>query len=179
MKPIILTFAGSIGSGKSTISRRIAATLGWKYISFGDYVRSIAKSHGLEDSRKTLQDIGQSLINEGWEPFCRSILNQVIWVPGESLVIDGIRHIEAIDTLRSIVLPTDLFLIFIELQEPVRQIRLLNRNPNNMNREDTDNHPTEIQVKTRLPQLADLIVFNDKCEDETINEIVTWLKRHK
>lgn len=39
----IITIAGKPGSGKSTISKRLAATLGYKHFSSGDLFRAIAR----------------------------------------------------------------------------------------------------------------------------------------
>jgi len=38
MEPLVLGFSGPTASGKSSLSKAIAATLGWRRISFGDYV---------------------------------------------------------------------------------------------------------------------------------------------
>lgn len=177
MKNFVLAFAGSIASGKSTISLNIAEALHWPYTSFSNYIRNIAKLRGLEETREVLQDIGQSLIEEGWEPFCYSVLNETNWCPGAPLVIDGIRHIEAVNTLRLIVSPTKLLLIFVNTQESIREARLFKRDTENTNMQIIENHPTEAQVKTLLPQIADLIVSNDKTTNSTLQEILAWLER--
>ena len=179
MKASVLAFAGSIASGKSTISLGVANALGWPYVSFGDYIRKIAKLRGLEDSREIFQEIGQSLIEEGWDKFCWSVLNQVEWSPGKPLVIDGIRHIEAIDTLRSIAFPAKLLLIFIEVKESTREARFLKRETyDHKNLHIVENHPVEAQVKTLLPQTADLIVRNDEPIADTLYQIIMWISKN-
>jgi dephospho-CoA kinase len=74
MKPIVVGFAGSIASGKSTLSIEVASSLEWQRVSFGDYVRTVAQSQGLGDSREMLQAVGASLINQGMEQFCKAVL---------------------------------------------------------------------------------------------------------
>ena len=81
-KPLVLAFAGSIASGKSTLSAGVAQQLGWRYASFGDYVRLVAREQGLDGSRAVLQEVGARLIDQGWKHFCWAVLGQVDWEPG-------------------------------------------------------------------------------------------------
>src|SRR5207237_1082407 len=87
MKPLVMALSGRIGSGKTTVSTEVARRLGWVRTSFGDYVRSLARSRGLDDSRETLQPLGASVLNEGVEPFCRAVLAQAGWTSGTPVVI--------------------------------------------------------------------------------------------
>lgn len=47
-KKEIITIAGKPGSGKSTTSKRLAASLGFKHFSSGDLFRSIGKERGID-----------------------------------------------------------------------------------------------------------------------------------
>lgn len=47
MRKAIITIAGSLGSGKSSTAKAVAAELGYKHFSSGDLFRSIAKERGL------------------------------------------------------------------------------------------------------------------------------------
>lgn len=47
MKSRIITIAGTLGSGKSSTGKRIAAELGYRHFSSGDFFREIAKEHGV------------------------------------------------------------------------------------------------------------------------------------
>jgi len=177
MTTYVLAFSGKIASGKSTLSLRLAEQLNWKYTSFGDYVRDVAKLRGLENSRQELQNVGQSLIEEGWRQFCQSVLSQTNWLPGEPLVIDGIRHIEAIATLQPLVFPSKLFLIYVSTDEAIREARFAQRGEKLA--EDGQRlhqeHSTEVQVEEQLPLVADLIVNGDKPIIEIIQDILIWL----
>jgi len=105
--PLILAFSGGIGSGKSTLSSGVAEALEWPRVSFGRYVRAVALDRGLDaESREVLQEVGESLITAGWVPFCRAVLTQADWRPERSLVVDGIRHVEALQTLRALAAPS-------------------------------------------------------------------------
>jgi dephospho-CoA kinase len=175
MKLYSFAFSGSIASGKSSLSLLVAKELNWPYVSFGDYIRSVARFRGLPESRQVLQALGQSLIEEGWEQFCRLVLNQVPWKPGQALVIDGVRHTEAIITLRRLISPAELLVIYISTSEAVRKIRAFERGETLV--QDVQDHPTEIQVKNQLPQMADLIVDGDKPITEINQEIAKWFRQ--
>ena len=89
LEPLVLVFCGQFGSGKSTLSSEIAKALGWSYASFGGYIRSIAKSQGLDETREVLQELGAALVKKSAEDFCRSLLAHYNWRSAEPLVIDG------------------------------------------------------------------------------------------
>jgi dephospho-CoA kinase len=174
----VLAFAGRIGSGKSSISRAIAAKLHWPCVSFGDYVREFSRLHGLGNDRITLQDIGASLIQDlGWDQFCLVVLAQADWDPGESLIIDGIRHSEAVYTLRRLVAPSSLVLVYIDVDEAIQERRLENRGTKHSgDLRRIEAHPTERQVAT-LAEIADLIVDGGKTLEQLVREITDWAEQ--
>ena len=178
MKPIVLGFAGKIASGKSTLSKEISQHLGWQYISFGDYVRTVARSRNLEESREVLQNLGASLIDLGVEKFCQSVLAQVNWKPLQPLVIDGIRHVEVVKILRRIISPLEFRLVFICIDEKILNARLNERNIiHYQNYQDIETHSTEVQVQNLLPTIADLTVDGTKKTEELVQEIVSWMQK--
>jgi len=179
MRPIILAFAGGIASGKSVLSAAVAKALGWPRISFGDYARTEARRRGLGESREVLQNVGASLIEEGWEPFCRAVLAQAVWQPGQSLVVDGVRHAEVVQELQRLVAPSKLLLVFVATSEPVRKSRLRERNMADYRKlQRIESHSTEAQVKTVLPEMADLTVDGTKSIDTLLQEIEAWVHQY-
>lgn len=61
----IITIAGKPGSGKSTISKRLAATLGYKHFSSGDLFRAIAREkHISVDKINRLAETDESIDRE-------------------------------------------------------------------------------------------------------------------
>ena len=179
MKSLVLAFSGSIGSGKSTLSLSVAKALNWPYVSFGNYVRTVALLRGLGESREVLQEVGESLIQEGWEQFCKSVLAHATWGPGESLVVDGIRHVEAVEMLRLLVVPSELLLIHITLNELTRKARLYKRSPtDNAQMQSIEDHSTEVQVKRQLPEIANLIVSGERSTDDSTREILIWIQNY-
>jgi dephospho-CoA kinase len=177
---IVLGFAGKIASGKSAVSRKVADALGWPYVSFGNYVRTIARQRGLDESRRTLQNIGASLVSDNFEQFCWSVLGQADWNPGQPLVIDGVRHIEIVETLRRIISPSTLRIIYIEVDEDVRETRLSEEgiwDSEQLRRIET--HSTEVQVQSVLPETADLIVDGNKSVDILVDGILAWVSQYR
>lgn len=179
LKSLVLALAGSIGSGKSTLAQGVSRTLSWPYVSFGDYVRAVAQRQGLPLSREVLQSVGAALIKEGWEQFCQAVLAQANWKPGQSLVVDGIRHVEAIDTLGCLVAPSKLLLVLITLDQSTREARLRGRGITHESLQILDAHPSEAQVQALLPQRADMILDGAKPVETLLQDIVTWIQQYQ
>ena len=176
LEPLVLGFAGKIGSGKSTISEEVARTLGWSRASFGDYLRSRAKSSGFGQSREVLQEIGASLVENDTKEFCRAVLAHYKWNAGEPLVIDGIRHAEVVEALRTLVAPLELRLIFLDVPEDQRLARLQKVDEAVAeNLLEVESHSTELQVKDRLRELADLKLAGTRPVEELVSTVVGWV----
>ena len=176
LEPLVIGFAGRIGSGKSTLSNEVAKRLGWRRASFGDYLRTLAKSSGLDESREVLQYLGASLIDKGVDDFCRAVLTHYGWNAGEPLVIDGIRHTEVVESLRKLVAPLDLRVVFLEVEDEQRLKRLNAQDERTAeNLELVEGHATEQQVKSLLPNLADLRLSSDRPIPELVSTLVNWI----
>jgi len=155
----VLALAGKIASGKSTLASQFASEEGWSYVSFGGFVRSVAKKDKIAETRENLQDIGDRLIREDLEGFCRGVLSQVDWKPGQPLVIDGVRHTEVSFLLRRMVAPSKYILTYVEVDDEIRRQRLREEGrEGNDFIERVETHPTEEQVKLVLPRIADYVL---------------------
>jgi transcriptional regulator with XRE-family HTH domain/dephospho-CoA kinase len=178
LEPLVVGFAGRIGSGKSTLSVEVARVLGWPRASFGDYLRTLARSSGLDESREVLQELGESLIEQGAEEFCRAVLTHYGWSAGEPLIIDGIRHVEVIRALRKLVAPLEVRVIFLDVDEKKRLERLQKFDETISNKLATvESHPTEHQVRETLPEQADLRLPGDRPIPELVATVVNWIHR--
>lgn len=174
---IAIAFAGPIASGKSTLSASVSDTFGWPLASFGDFVRRVAEACGLDQSRKSLQFVGDALVNHACRAFCEAVLRVAGWRPGVDLVVEGIRHLEALETLESIVLPSRLYLVYVSLGDAERRERLrARRAADSLSIEELERHPTEEQVKTILFNRADFVLDNDRPEEVVATEIVEWIR---
>jgi transcriptional regulator with XRE-family HTH domain/dephospho-CoA kinase len=176
LEPLVLGFAGKIGSGKSTISAEVARALGWPRASFGDYLRTVAKSNGFGESREVLQELGASLVEKGAEEFCRAVLAHYQWNAGEPLVVDGIRHTEVVEALRRLVAPLELRLIFLDVDDTTRRDRLRQIDEDTpTKRQLVEAHRTEEQVNERLPALADLRLPGNQPVAQLVSTVVNWV----
>jgi len=95
------------------------------------------------------------------------------------LVIDGIRHVEAIDTLRQLVAPSKLLLVFVDISELEHEARLRQRGLTKDEKlERVETHSTEAQVRAMLPGIADLTVDGNQPIERLLHQILTWVKQH-
>jgi dephospho-CoA kinase len=174
MSNIVIGFSGGIASGKSSLSTAVAQAIGWPRTSFGGYVRTIAAQRGLEPTRENCQAIGEELIEADIRGFCKDVLAEASWRPGEPLVIDGIRHLEVADLLADMVRPTDFVLVFVELPRAEREARLKNRDGESQPLERFEQHSTEVQV-CELRARANLVVDGDRPVEQLADEAVRFL----
>ncbi len=172
----LLAFSGSIGSGKSALSTELAKVLNYKYASFGDYVRKVATRTGyINASRTQLQEVGEMLVENGSERFCQAVLQDAEWSQGEGLIVDGIRHLQILETLSEICFPQKLFLIYIAIDENIRKERIMSRGRDNESASSMK-HSTELQVKESLRLKADLIVDGSEKVENNTGLIIEWLR---
>ncbi|MGI0015006.1 MAG: ATP-binding protein, partial [Nitrososphaera sp.] len=120
----VVGIAGQIGSGKTSLAMELSKRLNWKLISFGSFVRSEANRRGIKIDRVALQQLGEDLIAElGPDEFVRQVLySDTIH---SNIVIDGIRHVEIWQAIRSITQKS--ILVYLDIPEEVRIARLQQR----------------------------------------------------
>jgi hypothetical protein len=121
----------------------------------------VASNLGLNPSdRSVLQDIGNLLVKHPNE-FCTEVLKQANFSPGNSIVIDGIRHKQILDELAVQVQPATLILVYVEATEQVIESRLKGEGalPPNIIKYEQD--PTESQVTSVLPNFAGITIQNN------------------
>ena len=95
----------------------IAGDLAWEFASFEGFVRKTATSRGIEHTRESLQAIGENLEASDPVKFCRAVLDDAGWHPGESAVVDGVGHIRIWETLKNIVAPQPIYMVYLEAPE--------------------------------------------------------------
>lgn len=175
MHPIV-AFAGRMGAGKSAVSAAVAADLGCHFASFGGFVRKTATSRGIEHTRESLQGIGEELEARDAAMFCRAVLDDAGWHPGESAVVEGIRHVRIWATLKNLVAPQPIFLVYLEAPEELRRARLQERGAQEANYlERAEAHSTERDVIAELPKLANIVLST---EGRTVPELVRDIGMH-
>jgi dephospho-CoA kinase len=165
MKQVVVGVAGRMGSGKTTLAYELAARMSCGYASFGDYVRNVALERGLDSSqREVLQALGDELIATGWPPFCRAMLDFAGYVTGP-VVVDGVRHVEAIEVLARIVYPLPFRLVAVHADGDVRAKRLQTRGMDATAAKRAEVHANESQVGAVLDRADYTIAGNLTIEE--------------
>lgn len=168
----LIALSSRIGAGKSTIARALSETLNWPRVSFGEYIRNVAREQRLSDSRASLQELGESLVEADATGFTTAVLSTVNWQDGA--IVDGIRHLSVLQALRNLVSPMRVLPVYVEVEESVRLKRLRARGMSEEEIKRADAHSTEVDVQGVLRQMAVIAVRGD---GEVRNAIHAILQR--
>ena len=172
---MIICLAGPRASGKSTTAGSLAALLGWGHFSFGDYVREIARQRGYDPRElRVLQNLGIELINQGWDVFCKNMLEFNKYSNTDSFIIDGIRHVEALNTISTIT-ETKVILVYLNSTDEVLEKRVKNRNRGEY--KGSELHEVEKQIKNEVKDSADIIITTDNTPKSIAKQIIQELAR--
>jgi len=107
--------------------------------------------------------------------FCSSVLRGAQWKSGDPLVLDGIRHSEAVDALTSLVAPLHFVLVYLDANPAIRRERLERKQDIYQRLDELEKHSTEIQVEKVLRFRADLVVDSSGAVVEVAKEVLTGL----
>lgn len=169
---MLLCISGKINSGKTTLAKELSQAIEWPRVSFGDFVRKEAKKRGLDDSRTTLQKLGESLLNSDIRLFCQNVLAEANWRHKMPLIVEGIRHQEVLNTLKRIASSEKVVLIYINTENSIRFSRILASGQE----VPDERHSTEIQVQNTLLNKADVVINGNESVEKAISKVVSWLK---
>jgi cytidylate kinase len=171
----IIAFSGLPQTGKTTFAKRLADHRQSKFLSFGDFVRHEAISLGLDErKRKDLQDLGQRLVETDVNSFCKKALQYVNFSLGEALVIDGIRHVEALAAIRTLCRGQAVKLI--HLYAPIEARAARSANLEGINLAGIDAHRVESQTNNEVLQSADVVIDASGDADQVFQRITDWVK---
>jgi cytidylate kinase len=176
MMNVNLAFSGQLGSGKTTVSRLLAERIGARWNSFGNTVKRIARERGITVERGALQALGADLVSNSPEAFCQRVIREAEPPSRGGLVLDGLRHAAILKHLQQILLPSPVVLVFVDVDEAVRLVRMKQRGGAII--EDLrrlESHSTEVEVMAALRGSADLRADNSGAATTTVEQIVTWL----
>lgn len=176
---MIVTLAGAIGSGKTTLARALADRLGWPAASFGDYVREQARRRDLDPgSRKVLQDLGQSLVEADPERFLAEALAWMNYDATAGIVLDGLRHKSVWQALRahSENFPEQpVVLFFLDTPDDVRHARLRERGLDEAAIAIADGHRAEQDLTDHLRGAADHRLMGRDSVDQLVELAIAAL----
>jgi gluconate kinase len=123
----IVCIGGEIASGKTTLAQALAEHFqNAVACSFGDVVRRQARNEGKPLDRPTLQAMGLFLVAAGWPSFVDALLEDLPpWI--EVLVVEGIRHREAVDEIARRNLSDKLLIVYLQVDQVVQSARQQDR----------------------------------------------------
>ncbi len=174
---LVLALSGRTKAGKSTIARALGERLGWPWASFGDYVREAARRTSRTDTREGLQELGRELIADlGWKEFCRRTLaHGGLYGDSVPCIVEGVRHLNALTTLRDLFLPAPVYLVHLDVADEARDQRLETEGIPAHRGAEWEQHSTERDVHDTLPARAQLRVSVDQSPEPSVSVIIDWL----
>ncbi len=162
MWPIVVGFGGRTKSGKTYLSTKVALELGWKRASFGDRVREVARFRGADPSDvPNLLTIGEELVTTDCEGFCEDVLEAAGWNGRRSVILDGVRHLIVVNTIKKIIEPLQFRLVFVSASEETRKNRFrkeFQSTPDLISAIDSHSAGRDAE---HLKRIADLVVAMD------------------
>lgn len=175
MKPNII-FSGPIGSGKTSVSKQVAATLGYGWNSFGATVKRIAIERSVPVQRENLQALGERLIADEPRQFCHRVLQEAEGTTLKPVVIDGLRHAHIRGVLQELSRPRSLVCIYVHVDDATRFSRIQQRDALTPEKIRTlDAHSTESEVSERIRGLADFVADNNGQVSACSAAVLKWL----
>lgn len=171
---MIIGIAGRINSGKTTVAQELSKKLNCKVTSFGNVVRKIATERNIGNDRKSLQDLGQSLVDNELDYLCKGVLDIVHWDAKENIIIEGIRHKNVLIKLKSITSPFVLKLIYIDASNSLLDYRDNSSRIVN-NRAEIEKHETEREVISDIKAEANIIVNAEESMEVVCDKILQLL----
>ena len=173
----IVFISGRIGSGKTSLATEIAKRLDCPFASFGDAVRAEAATLGLPRAdRVILQRIGQRLVDEEPERFCRLVLDRIA-DNASCAIVEGLRHARLLWVLKKVAGNARVEVIFVDLGrlERFRRLREYRGYSDEVCRQ-YDNDPTEIELDGSLKELADVVVDNGGNLQDAVDACMMWIR---
>ena len=169
---LAVVVCGRIGSGKSTAVDFIVAEFGFKTVSFGSYIRHMATLHDTPNTRDQLQDLGDCLFrSKGSSIFLQEVLEHFGINDHDSVVFDGVRHLEILTAIRQAAEAT--VAIYLEVKQEERFRRHRARQASGSSLEEfliVDSHPVEAGLDMII-DYCDLVV-NAECSPTIVQGVL-------
>ena len=169
---LAVVVCGRIGGGKSTAVDFIVAEFGFKAVSFGSYIRHIATLRDTPSTRGQLQDLGDSVFRSRCSSgFLGEVLEHFGINNHDSVVFDGVRHLEILTAIRQAAEAT--IAVYLEVTQEERFRRHQARQASGSSLEEfliVDHHPVETGLHMIIDH-CDLVV-NAACSATIVQEVL-------
>lgn len=183
MRLTVIGIAGHAKSGKSTLAQALSDRLALPRVSFGTEIRKIAGERGepvtdpaRATERAVLMRHGEHLVAHETEMLCRRVIAQANWRERGGVIIDGIRHVVVVETLRRILSPVSLFLILVDTSANEREQRFVDAGLGPLTRAVMDAHSTEREIPDEIALLADQVVDGAVDASVTVDAVVAAIE---
>jgi len=159
-----IAVVGSIGSGKTEVSRILQRSFGYSAISSGEALARVANIRPLSEiGRQKFQDIGLSFIERDDGPLllAQQVFDEIIALGNIPCVIDGIRNTRTLQLLKE-KLAGELSVIFVDSTPDNSFDFFRRREDKNISFDDflvLFHHPVEREVPELLTS-ANLVFYN-------------------
>ena len=159
---LVITLSGTFGSRRSELAEKLEARLGFPRVKFSDFIKARIADDGENGADRVLQQqYGQRFVQDDLDWFVEGVLNMAPgWTTAGNLIVDGLRHVEVLLTLRQKVQEAHSQLFYIHVQaDPLRrETAALDRGINEQDMYRYDRALSEAQMNRILPAYADLQV---------------------
>ncbi len=173
----VFIIGGSPKVGKSSLAAKLSKELNCPLLSFGDHVRARARIllGNVAPTRYFLQDLGQELVSQDPETFCREVLSSAVLSRKRPVVIDGLRHMSLLPFLSKLLDGRELNVIFVEAS-PEARIKRWGAEITRLELTTIDTHPVEAGM-AQIREHADLVVDTQTGFSEAYQKILQWITR--
>ena len=90
-------------------------------------------------------------------------------------IVEGVRHLNALTTLRDLFLPAPVYLVHLDVADEARDQRLETEGIPAHRGAEWEQHSTERDVHDTLPARAQLRVSVDQSPEPSVSVIIDWL----
>jgi cytidylate kinase len=176
---MIIAVAGGRGSGKTTIAEALSKILDSYMVSFGTYVRAIAKRQGIVDPLQ-LQAFGESLIKAGVDDFVASVLTMngsKLDSDDCNIVVEGVRHSSVVKSLTKYGMSMGGFrMIYLEAPIEIRMARLALRGEESSTSFSLEMHNMEKQLKNEILTDATTVIDASSTFEKVLADCLNVLR---
>lgn len=159
---LVITLSGGIGSRRSDLAGKLEERLAWPRVKFSDLIRQRIAEAGENASNRLLQQqYGQRLVQYHLEAFVSGTLAMAPgWAKAGNLIVDGLRHVEVLLTLRRMVSEagSSVFYLHVKANPLEREVSARDRGIQEQDMFRYDHALSEAQMNRILPAYADLEV---------------------